>query len=89
MAVARKLKYERDEFERLLDFGNYYLSKGLHREALEKYRLILHELLWCRWDDLSDIYDNAVCGLQSLVNSSDEYVWETCSQLLDSLPNKE
>ena len=85
----KKLKYNRDEFERLLDFGNLYLSKGMHREALEKYRLILHELLWCRWDEYSDIYDNAVNGLQRLENSSDEYVWETSSQLLDSLPYKE
>ena len=85
----KKLKYNRDEFERLLDFGNLYLSKGMHREANEKYRLILHELLWCRWDEYSDIYDNAVNGLQRLENSSDEYVWETCSQLLDSLPYKE
>ena len=85
----KKLKYNRDEFERLLDFGNLYLSKGMHREALEKYRIILHELLWCRWDEYSDIYDNAVNGLQRLENSSDEYVWETSSQLLDSLPNKE
>ncbi|MFW2551551.1 hypothetical protein, partial [Klebsiella pneumoniae] len=60
--MTKKLKYEREEFERLIDFGNYYLSKGMHREALEKYQLALHELLWCRWDDLCDIYDKAVEG---------------------------
>lgn len=87
--MMKKLKYNRSEFERLLDFGNYYLSKGMHREALDKYRLILHELLWCRWNEYSDIYDQAVNGLQRLENSSDEYVWETCSQLLESLSNTE
>jgi len=84
--TSKDLKYTREEFERLLDFGEVYLNHRMHREALEKFRIVIHELLFHRFEELADIYDRSVAGLERLCDSPDPYVWETSSQIVENLP---
>lgn len=75
----------KEKLHKYLKYADYCLQNQLNKEAFHYYRLVLDKVVNRNMliQDLREIAKTAYYGIIDLMQSNDEYIWESGSTIID------
>lgn len=85
LAGIESMSDEKEKIQKYLKYADYCLQTQMNKEAFCYYRLVLDKAISQNTisSDLREIAENAYHGIIDLMQSNDEYIWESGTTVVD------